>query len=978
MANDDEKSQPIPPKRSALDSSSPFYLNSSDNPGMLITSCVLKEGNYDVWVKAVRNALRAKNKLGFIDGTVVKPKSGGKDDSLSDMWDMCNSMMVSWLFNSIDSDLQPSIAYCETVKELWDDLKERFSVGNAPRIYQLKSEIAAAKQHGNSVVAYYTRLKGMWDELSSHAPVPFCTCGGCTCNLTSKLLKDREDEKIHQFLMGLDDSVFGNVRTHILGMDPMPSLSKVYSMVVQEERHRSVVRTQDERTDAIGFSVHVQKGDHDQSKGGYIKKPSCTNCGKTGHDITRCYEIIGYPAGWVRGGRGTRGGRSGGRGRGRGRASAHAVHTHTGAVDTGVGTGEVNQPNIPGLSESQLKQILAIVNGSNSAGVNSANEKLQGNYFSPQWLLDSGASHHMTGCLDLLQDVTKVTPSMVTLPNGEQIVTNHEGTVALENGVVLKGVLYVPCLHWWKVYDMNTSKIFVTRDVVFDENVFPFADFTATSTEVDRHQLRQPTIIVEDANEHEIDAQMDRGSAKYSSDSQDSGVSPEIADEQTPLLEPHLASVDTGSATPVASGRNATEQDQGEQSPVIVRGDRMRRAPARYADYICYTARIDDEPNITGSSNSRYPINHCVTCNKFSHAHRVFLNAITKETEPGHFGEAIKCEKWCEAMRNEIDALERNNTWTVENLPPGKTAIGCKWVYRIKYNADGTVERYKARLVALGNRQIQGVDYAETFAPVAKMVSVRTFLAIAAIKGWALHQMDVHNAFLHGDLHEEVYMRLPPGFKGSMPDKVCRLHKSIYGLRQAPRMWFFKLTTTLEAYGFVQSKADYSLFTYRNGKIFLAILIYVDDLVVAGNDNQAICDFKKYMSTMFHMKDLGILKYFLGIEIARAAEGVFLSQRKYTLDLLGECGLLAAKPISTPLEQNHKLAECQGEILKDPESQPKYRSTEPIRQSLTVSPEPSHARLQQSQNPNPINYLINKYASTTHSYGFLSSPTQKP
>ncbi|KAJ4821341.1 Retroelement pol polyprotein-like [Rhynchospora pubera] len=381
MANNDEKSQPIPPKRSALDSSSPFYLNSSDNPGMLITSCVLKEGNYDVWAKAVRNALRAKNKLGFIDGTVVKPKSGGKDDSLSDMWDMCNSMLVSWLFNSIDSDLQPSIAYCETVKELWDDLKERFSVGNAPRIYQLKSEIAAAKQHGNSVVAYYTRLKGLWDELSSHAPVPFCTCGGCTCNLTSKLLKDREDEKIHQFLMGLDDSVFGNVRTHILGMDPMPSLSKVYSMVVQEERHRSVVRTQDERTDAIGFSVRVQKGDHDQSKGGYIEKPSCTNCGKTGHDITHCYEIIGYPAGWVRGGRGTRGGRSGGRGRGRGRASAHAVHTHTGAVDTGVGTGEVNQPNIPGLSESQLKQILAIVNGSNSAGVNSANEKLQGPHY---------------------------------------------------------------------------------------------------------------------------------------------------------------------------------------------------------------------------------------------------------------------------------------------------------------------------------------------------------------------------------------------------------------------------------------------------------------------------------------------------------------------------------------------------------------------------------------------------------------------
>ncbi|KAJ3699335.1 hypothetical protein LUZ61_003040 [Rhynchospora tenuis] len=273
-------------------------------------------------------------------------------------------------------------------------------------------------------------------------------------------------------------------------------------------------------------------------------------------------------------------------------------------------------------------------------------------------------------------------------------------------------------------------------------------------------------------------------------------------------------------------------------------------------------------------------------------------------------------------MKSEIDALERNNTWTVENLPPGKTAIGCKWVYRIKYHAYGKIERYKARLVALGNRQIQGVDYAETFAPVAKMVSVRTFLAVAAIKGWALHQMDVHNAFLHGDLHEEVFMRLPPGFSSSKSGKVCRLRKSIYGLRQAPRMWFFKLTTTLETYGFVQSKADYSLFTYHKGKVFMAILIYVDDLVIAGNDGEAICDFKKYMSTVFHMKDLGTLKYFLGIEIARGAEGVFLSQRKYTLVLLGECGLLAAKPACTPLEQNHRLAECKGKTLKDPE---KYR-----------------------------------------------------
>ncbi|KAJ4795629.1 Retroelement pol polyprotein-like [Rhynchospora pubera] len=273
-------------------------------------------------------------------------------------------------------------------------------------------------------------------------------------------------------------------------------------------------------------------------------------------------------------------------------------------------------------------------------------------------------------------------------------------------------------------------------------------------------------------------------------------------------------------------------------------------------------------------------------------------------------------------MQTEIEALERNNTWTLEELPKGKTAIGCKWVYRVKYHSDGKVERYKARLVVLGNRQKEGVDFNETFAPVAKMVSVRTFLAVVVAKGWELHQMDVHNAFLHGDLNEEVYMKLPPGFASSHPGKVCRLRKSLYGLRQAPRMWFSKLAAALNAYGFIQSKADYSLFAYQNGGIFITVLVYVDDLVVAGNSGDAIHKFKNYLSSSFSMKDLGVLKYFLGIEFARNSTGLVLSQRKYTLDILAEYGLLGSKPAATPLEQNHNMSAVKGDCMADPE---KYR-----------------------------------------------------
>lgn len=164
----------------------------------------------------------------------------------------------------------------------------------------------------------------------------------------------------------------------------------------------------------------------------------------------------------------------------------------------------------------------------------------------------------------------------------------------------------------------------------------------------------------------------------------------------------------------------------------------------------------------------------------------MFLAAINVEREPVTYSEVIKDERWQEAMQREIQALENNETWVLDDLPPNKKALGCKWVYKIKYNSDGTVERYKARLVIFGNHQVEGIDYTETFAPVAKMVTVRVFLAVAAAKNWKVHQMDVHNAFLHGDVQEEVYMKLLPGFQVSVLGKVCKLKKSFYGLKQAP------------------------------------------------------------------------------------------------------------------------------------------------------------------------------------------------
>lgn len=192
------------------------------------------------------------------------------------------------------------------------------------------------------------------------------------------------------------------------------------------------------------------------------------------------------------------------------------------------------------------------------------------------------------------------------------------------------------------------------------------------------------------------------------------------------------------------------------------------------------------------------------------------------------------------------------------------------------------------------------------------------FLRVAAERGYEVHQMDVHKAILHGDLEEEIYMKLTLGFTSSKKNQVCLLHKLIYGLKQTPRCWFAKLSTTLQAYGFTTSRSYYSLFTMTDKGSELRVLVYVDDLIIAGNKPEIIAKFKDYLSSCFHMKDLGFLKYFLGIEVARNRSGFYLCQRKYTLDIIDETGLLGAKPVDFPVSQNHRLFLSDTPLLSDP------------------------------------------------------------
>ena len=219
-----------------------------------------------------------------------------------------------------------------------------------------------------------------------------------------------------------------------------------------------------------------------------------------------------------------------------------------------------------------------------------------------------------------------------------------------------------------------------------------------------------------------------------------------------------------------------------------------------------------------------------------------------KVTEPVNYEEAAKDPGWIAAMHKEIEVLEDNRTWSLVPLPKGKKPIGSKWVYKVKLKADGSVERLKARLVAKGFTQKYGVDYFKTFSPVIKMTTVRCLIALAASKNWALHQLDINNAFLHGELREEVYMKAPEGI--SNPNNlVCKLHKSLYSLKQASRQWFARLTMELLHKGFHQSKNDYSLFIKDCEKDFIVIVVYVEDIIITGNNEHAIKDLKLHFAS---------------------------------------------------------------------------------------------------------------------------------
>ncbi|CAB79159.1 LTR retrotransposon like protein [Arabidopsis thaliana] len=864
----------------------PYDLTAADNSGAVISHPILKTNNYEEWACGFKTALRSRKKFGFLDGTIPQPLDGSPD--LED-WLTINALLVSWMKMTIDSELLTNISHRDVARDLWEQIRKRFSVSNGPKNQKMKADLATCKQEGMTVEGYYGKLNKIWDNINSYRPLRICASHHMTGNL--ELLSGMRS--MSPVLIILAD---GNKRVAVsegtVRLGSHLILKSVFYVKELESDLISVGQMMDENHCVVQLADHflVIQDRTTRMVTGIGKRENGSFCFRGMENAAAVHTSVKAPFDlWHRR---------------LGHASDKIVNLLPREL---LSSGKEILENVCDtcMRAKQTRDTFPLRDNRSMDSFQLIHCDVWGPYRTPSY---SGARYFLTIVDDYSRGVwvylmTDKSETQKHLKDFMALVERQFDTeiktVRSDNGTEFlcmreyflhKGIAHeTSCVGTphqnGRVERKHRHILNIARALRF-QSYLPIQFWGECILSAAYLINRTPSMLLQGKSPYEM---LYKTAPKYS----------------------HLR----------VFGSLCYAHNQNHK------GDKFA-ARSRRCVFVGYPHgqkgwRLFDleEQKFFVSRDvifqeTEFPYSK-MSCNRFTSSHKAFLAAVTAGMEPTTYNEAMVDKAWREAMSAEIESLRVNQTFSIVNLPPGKRALGNKWVYKIKYRSDGAIERYKARLVVLGNCQKEGVDYDETFAPVAKMSTVRLFLGVAAARDWHVHQMDVHNAFLHGDLKEEVYMKLPQGFQCDDPSKVCRLHKSLYGLKQAPRCWFSKLSSALKQYGFTQSLSDYSLFSYNNDGVFVHVLVYVDDLIISGSCPDAVAQFKSYLESCFHMKDLGLLKYFLGIEVSRNAQGFYLSQRKYVLDIISEMGLLGARPSAFPLEQNHKLSLSTSPLLSD-------------------------------------------------------------
>jgi hypothetical protein len=551
---------------------------------------------------------------------------------------------------------------------------------------------------------------------------------------------------------------------------------------------------------------------------------------------------------------------------------------------------------------------------------------------------------------------------------------------------------YSPLHKGVKCLDVSTGCIYISRDVVFYEKVFPFSSLHPNAGALLKQEIlllptstpnlhegahttndyMHPIVPVTDVqqipkvaaknfnpngapsiseitvetyaenNADGTDTKDDSSGHSLSSFDPETGAS-EADSPTTPASRAESMSPSTGARgqhTPSATGR-APPGDHSDILPSPVHNLDTSLSPRSSA------AGESGGQSMSSSSSEEHaipsPLGVRTRLQKGIRNPKQYTNGtvrygmISATGEPHTLSEALSDKNWRRTMEEEYNALIQNKTWHLVPPSNNKNFIDCKWVYRIKKRSYGTIDRYKARLVAKGFKQRYGIDYENTFSPVVKIATIRTVLSLVVSRGWSLRQLDVKNAFLHGVLEEEVYMRQPPGFENPhAPHSICKMDKAIYGLKQAPRAWYSKLSSKLCDLGFIPSRADTSLFLYNKSGISIYVLVYVDDIIVTSSSDHAITILVQDLNKNFAIKDLGDLHFFLGIEVKRNHNGLVLTQEKYATELLNKVGMHDCKSAPTPLSSTEQLSLYDDTPLGSEDST-QYRSIVGALQYLTLT-----------------------------------------
>ncbi|XP_035845901.1 uncharacterized protein LOC118492183 [Helianthus annuus] len=762
-----DKTDPSMTLINKLDASDPLYLHASESSGLTIVSIKLKgTENYVVWSNAMKLALMAINKLGFIDGTCAKSK---------------------------DNDVLA--IYSKLASEVWDDLKDTYDKVDGSVVFSLYQKINSVSQNGSSVSEYYHKINTMWKQFDAMLQLP-----SCTCNASTKFNEFNQLIKLMQFLMGLDD-IYQPVRTNLLIRDPLPTIKTAFSIISREESHRG--SNSGSKIPNVGFVAKLCNFNDNKKRFNKGPNPNlkCTHCNKIGHTIDKCFELHGYPTNYRQ--KPNQNGQWS-------RSNSSANNSNGPSVNNSVCDKSASSLNT--LSADQFSKLLGLLNENKTEDINKPNV--------------GDAKVTKIGCFKLsdsviLKDVFVVPEYYVNLISVYKLAKDNKLRVIFdENTCYIQDSCTKKTLVTGRQTEDNSDKleeqaekcVFMgysnykkgykvwsldQRNFIFPEtSVFPFKN--NSPDQINTNLLNQLNFF--DNFETSSDT---------NPDDEEKGVPDSPVETQqhsdeakfTVVSDAHHESIsaEPGPVRAESSSSN-DESNLPEGTQTIRRSSRPVSAPKRCNDFVVGHAKYSYDKFVDYSNLPR---------------ENIYLAAnVNKIVEPSTYKDVVKDKRWIDAMNEELSALHRNNTWEIVDLPSGKNT-------HLRSNINPKVRSIDLRLGSL-------------------------------LKDLTNERLDVNNAFLYGHLKVEVYMSLPDDLSVKHQNKVCKLNKSLYGLKQAPRMWNERLVQALVKIGFVQSKCDHSMFIMSKNDVFVVLLVYVDDIVLIGNNEGNVNEGVSFTKKILH------------------------------------------------------------------------------------------------------------------------------